>query len=82
MSQIIIQQRLRIEVNTDPQRRCYNGCHACSELQWTQWENLETLTKEKVEQRLDFWKELNRYAVAQRGESALCEFKVVQKEQI
>lgn len=29
--------RKQIEVNTDPQRRCYNGCHARSELVWTEW---------------------------------------------
>lgn len=30
----ILYTRRRIEVNTDPQRRCYNGCHASSELRW------------------------------------------------
>ena len=25
------------EVNTDPQRRCYNGCHFSSETVWSDW---------------------------------------------
>jgi len=29
--------RKKIEVNTDPQRRCYNGCHFSSEMVWTGW---------------------------------------------
>ncbi len=34
--------RKQIEVNTDPQRRCYNGCNFSSEMQWTAWEDLLT----------------------------------------
>lgn len=30
--------RRGIEYNTDPQRRCYNGCHASSEVVWSEWE--------------------------------------------
>jgi hypothetical protein len=29
--------RKQIEVNTDPQRRCYDGCHFSSRLEWTEW---------------------------------------------
>lgn len=29
--------RKRIEVNTDPQRRCYDGCHFSSRMVWTEW---------------------------------------------
>lgn len=32
--------RRKVEINTDPQRRCYNGCHAKSESWWTAWEDL------------------------------------------
>lgn len=32
--------RQQIEVNTDPQRRCYNGCHAKSKMVWTDWAEL------------------------------------------
>lgn len=34
--------RKQIEVNTDPQRRCYDGCHARSEMQWTAWGEIIT----------------------------------------
>ena len=73
-----IECRSRIEVNTDPQRRCYNGCHFSSELQWTAWETLESgLTQEKLDRRMTFWTELNDYAVSQRGASAKREFRAV-----
>ena len=75
----IIRMRNRIEVNTDPQRRCYNGCHFKSELRWTPWETLEFTTAIKAEARLRFWRELNDYAVSQRGESARSEFEIVEE---
>lgn len=31
----MLRVRRKVEVNTDPQRRCYNGCHASSEMQWS-----------------------------------------------
>lgn len=34
----ILYVRKRVEVNTDPQRRCYDGVHAKSEYRWTEWE--------------------------------------------
>lgn len=65
-------------VNTDPQRRCYNGCHFSSELRWTNWEVLESgVPPDKVEERLKFWTELNAYAVKERGEEARAEYKAV-----
>ena len=76
---MIIQTRQRIEVNTDPQMRCYNGCHAKSELIWTPWENLEfDIPEEALQDRLTFWRELNEYAVSQRGASALREYREVE----
>jgi len=72
--------RKRTLVNTDPQRRCYNGCYFSAELRWTPWEVLESMCFLKPgtdpEGRLKFWRELNDYAVSQRGESARCEFKL------
>lgn len=74
-----IETRRMIEVNTDPQRRCYNGCHFSSELQWTSWGVLESgLEEEKLENRLKFWRDLNAYAVSQRGESATREYRSVE----
>lgn len=73
-----IQTRQRYLANTDPQGRCYNGCHKSSELRWTEWGDLEIGVKE-TESRLKFWKELNDYAVSERGEGARREFRVVEE---
>lgn len=70
-----IKIRTQILVNTDRQRRCYNGCHFSSEVQWTSWETLESnIPEDAIERRLKFWRELNDYAVSQRGESARSEY--------
>lgn len=37
--------RRQIEVNTDPLRRCYNGCHFSSEMVWTEWAYLATYSE-------------------------------------
>lgn len=80
---LVIWHRKRILVNTDPQRRCYNGAHFKSELQWTAWSVLDTLNDLKpgstAETRLKFWRELNDYAVSQRGEEARTEFKLAEE---
>ena len=69
MTTYIIRTRLFTEWNTDPQRRYYNGCHFSSETGWTTWVTHESgVPAEKVERRLAFWRELNDYAVSQRGE--------------
>lgn len=69
-------------VNTDPQRRCYNGCNFSEELQWTVWSVLESgLAEERAPRRLEFWRELNDYAISQRGEGARTEFELREDEQ-
>ncbi len=77
----IIEERLLRTVNNDPQRRCYNGCHASTEDVWTPWETLESFdSEEKATKRIKFWEELNAYAVSQRGkENTLREFRVKEK---
>ncbi len=65
-------------INTDPQRRCYNGAHYSSELVWGEWEVLEYTHLEKVDERLSFWIGLNDYAVSQRGDTAKAQFRVVE----
>lgn len=60
-----LETRKQIEINTDPQRRCYDGCHFSSELSWTEWDWLEyDVNPEDVENRLKFWRELNEYSVS------------------
>lgn len=51
--------RKQIEVNTDPQRRCYNGCHFSSEMQSTDWERLYMTTKEDGEASIKTFKSIN-----------------------
>lgn len=73
-----IERRSRIEVNTDPQRRCYNGCHAKSELRWTDWAIVDwDIAQERIEKRLTFWRELNDYCVSQRGDNGRSEYRAI-----
>ena len=52
--------RKQVEVNTDPQRRCYNGCHFSSEWVWTDWFRLGAVfSLEEAEQSVASWKKLN-----------------------
>ena len=69
-----IEHRRLVEVNTDPQRRCYYGVHAKSEFHWTTWEVLESNVKPE---RIEFWQDLNDYAVRERGKGAKKEFRLV-----
>lgn len=78
---LVLEQRHRVFVFDDPQRRCYNGAYGAHHYEWSEWDLLElNVDPEKVEERLTFWRELNDYAVGQRGESAKREFRVVEKE--
>ena len=73
--------RYRTEVNTDPQRRCYDGHHFSSLWQWTAWRTIDSgLALETAERRLAFWRELNEYAVSQRGESARHQYEITKGE--
>lgn len=78
---IHIERRRQTVVNTDPQRRCYNGCHASFEVHWTEWEVVDfDIPEDRVEHRLAFWRDLNDYAVSERGESARAEYREVIEE--
>ena len=74
-----IETRRQRLVNTDPQRRCYNGCHARSELQWDAWDWLALdIPEDKVEHELTFWRELNDYSVSVGGSRS--EYRAVEME--
>lgn len=75
MKKVIQMRRMQL-VNTDPLRRCYNGCHFSTALIWTPWEDLCDATEETVQDKLNWWRELNDDAVKCRGESALREFRI------
>lgn len=78
--QIVIMYRNRVFVNTDPQRRCYDGCFYSYEYVWGGWEILEFMrigaSVSECEARLEWWRELNKYAVSSRGRSAESEFRL------
>lgn len=80
VNRLMIQRRDYREINTDPQRRCYYGVHAKSEWVWTSWQDHETIKPEDEERRLQFWRELNDYAVSQRGKGAKSEYRTVKRE--
>lgn len=77
---LAIFKRAKVLINTDPLRRCYDGAYFSSELRWTDWVVLERMSDLRpgadTQARLKFWRELNDYAVSQRGEGARCEFKL------
>jgi hypothetical protein len=52
--------RKQIEVNTDPLRRRYNGCHFSSEIIWTEWNDLFSLnTLEEAEESMKLYQHIN-----------------------
>ncbi len=68
-----------ITINTDPQRRCYNGCNFSEEKVWTSWDWLQwDVPEDKVEDRLKFWKDLHDYSVSVGGNPT--RYRVVEKE--
>lgn len=72
----VIMVRARVFLNTDPQRRCYNGAYFSGHETWSGWTELEYVPAERAARRVEFWKELNDIAVKARGKGALREFKL------
>lgn len=76
---LVLRTRKLREVNTDPQRRCYHGCNAKSEMQWSAWVTLESdVDPAKVDTRLKFWRDLNDYSVSVGGTRS--QFEVTEQE--
>ena len=62
---------------TDSQRRVYNGCAYSSKQSFRPWETLESGIFEKdINKRLNFWVDLNNYAVSQRGENSRNKYRI------
>ena len=62
---------------TDPQRRVYNGCAYSSKQSFKPWETLESGISEKdINERLNFWVDLNNYAVSQRGKNSRNKYRI------
>jgi hypothetical protein len=73
-----VERRSKRVINTDPQRRCYYGHHYSSETVWSEWEPIVLdIVGSRIDKVLDFWRDLNDYAVKERGESAYCEHRAV-----
>lgn len=70
-----ILQRKKFDLITDLQKRVYDGVPFSSEVRWTEWGILEEGIVDGA-RRLKFWEDLNEYAVSQRGNSALIEYKL------
>jgi hypothetical protein len=51
--------RKKLIINTDPQRRCYNGCHFSSKEVWGDWELIGVYSRENAESSLKTFKEIN-----------------------
>jgi hypothetical protein len=63
--------RRPIEINIDPQRRCYNGCHFSSIKGWGPWGEMYTLIFTEAEESAQTWRKLNplhEYIVLPEGE--------------
>lgn len=52
--------RRKIIVNTDPQRRCYNGCNFSEEERWTNWATFGVYSKEDGESSIVTFKQINK----------------------
>lgn len=56
----LLQVRKKITINTDPQKRCYNGCHYSSEEVWTEWEPVCSFRlREDAEESIRVFKKIN-----------------------
>lgn len=74
----LIQSREAREVNTDPQRRCYNGCHFSSEWVWGEWRTLgERSTQAEAEVIAQEWRDYQK----RFGGSRRLEYRVHQEPQ-
>ena len=59
--------------------RVYNGCAYKSRRSFRPLETLESgLSPEEVNQRLEFWVDLNNYAVSKRGETSRNKYRIVE----
>lgn len=60
MKRVGIWTRESYMVNTDPQRRCYNGCNFSERKEWTEWTMLYTVPEDEAEACLASWRSFAR----------------------
>lgn len=77
----ILQVKEQFFVNRDPQKRCYNGAYFDAGYEWGQWQDFctESAVTCTLEHWMKYWRELNDYAVSQRGEGARKQFRIVER---
>lgn len=82
MARLQLEVRSKVLVNIDGKRRCYNGCYEGWEYQDSPWEVFDSdVPPDKQESTLEFWRDLNDYAVSQRGSGARREYRIVEIEE-
>lgn len=55
-----VQFRKKVVINTDPQRRCYDGVNFSEETVWTEWAELCPFRrKEDAEESAASWRKIN-----------------------
>jgi len=73
-----IERRNRGYVNTDPQRRCYNGCVYKGEWRWSEWDAIQwNVPEEEVKECLADWRDLHAYSRSV-GSKQVCEFRAIE----
>jgi hypothetical protein len=51
--------RQQVEVNTDPQRRCYDGANYSSAMVWTEWVLIGPYSREDAESSMKTFQDIN-----------------------
>lgn len=75
----VLESRRLLEVNNDPLRRCYDGCHFSTKKFWGPWQPLCQVQEDRIEETLRYWRELNDFAVRERGPgNTKCGYRVVE----
>lgn len=60
MSEFSVMGRRKITINTDPQRRCYDGRHFSEKTIWSEWRHIVDLpTREEAEASARTYKVIN-----------------------
>lgn len=56
---VFLYVRKQVTINTDPQRRCYNGCNFSEEKVWTDWSLIGPYNQEDAESSMKTFQIIN-----------------------
>ena len=60
MSEFAVFSRKKVTINTDPQRRCYDGCNFSEKTVWSEWKHIVDLpTREEAEESARTYRLIN-----------------------